>query len=78
MISGGPEKPACSRMTLADMMAAMEKYQNECKAYTYYQCCLQLKESEDFVYASIVYTGCIVKTLHIMVGVVADRLQSIS
>jgi hypothetical protein len=34
-----------------------------------------LKESEDFVDASIVYPGYIVKTLHLMVSVAADCLQ---
>jgi hypothetical protein len=36
-------------MTVTEMMFAMDKYQKERKAYTNYQHCLGLKESEDFL-----------------------------
>ncbi len=75
MIPGGPERPDCSQMSVTEMMFAMEKYQKEQKAYTGCQCRLRLKASEDFVDSSIIYTGCVVNTLRLMVDVAADRLQ---
>ena len=56
-------------MTVTEMMFAIEKYEKEQKAYTDHQHRLRLKASEDFFDSSIIYTGCVVNTLRLMVDI---------
>lgn len=74
MIPGGPQKPDCSWMIVADAMTAMEKYKRECKPFTDPQIVSDWSIQRISLMQPLVYTGSFAKTLHLML---VNRLQLI-